>query len=61
MKRYLVLAGHSYYPAAWDDWVGQYDTVDEADDAGKAKADSFQKGYGWYQVFDLETEQEIEH
>jgi len=35
MKRYMVLAGESYYPSGFDDYLGMYVTLEEAHEAGK--------------------------
>lgn len=54
MKRYILLAGENYYPAAWDDFKGSFWSLDRA----RAKA---AKSHGdWYQIIDCETEKECE-
>lgn len=32
MKRYILLAGNTYYPAGWRDFTGDFDTIKEAKD-----------------------------
>jgi len=32
MKRYILLAGNTYYPAKWSDFAGDFDTIKEAKD-----------------------------
>lgn len=53
-KRYLATAGVDYY-AGWrmTDFVGIYDSIDEAVEAGQ------QKDVDWISVFDLLTEKEV--
>lgn len=52
MKRFLVFAGSEYYPCGgWEDFVGDYDTVEEA-----MAADTSGPGpYRWCHVVDTET------
>ncbi len=47
---YLVFAGDTYYPRqGWNDYVGKFDTCDEAREAAlKQKSD-------WWQIVDLST------
>lgn len=55
MKRYILLVGDAYYPAAWDDFRGSFDSVDSAKKrATKCDGD-------WYQIIDCETEKECEY
>jgi len=50
MKRYLLFAGSSYYPAGgWSDLAGNYDTLAEAVDAAVALKDD------WYKIIDTTT------
>jgi hypothetical protein len=50
LKRYLLFCGDDYYPAGgWDDFVGSFDTKDEADDAAAQLADA-----NWHQIIDAE-------
>jgi hypothetical protein len=30
IKRYILLAGHNHYPERWEDFIGTFDTVYEA-------------------------------
>lgn len=54
MKRYALFEGSEYYPAGgWDDFVGTYDTKEEAE-----KARSPLK-YGWWHVVDLQTGEKV--
>ena len=50
MKRYLLFGGDCYYPAGgWDDFMGAFDTFEEArQHAGDHPAD-------WQHVVDTET------
>jgi hypothetical protein len=44
MKRYLLFCGHNYYPhGGWDDFIGSYDTLEEALEDITAE---------WYHVID---------
>lgn len=52
MKRYLLFAGYGYYPSGgWDDWIGDFDTVEEAQ-AAERRGD-------WYHIIDTETKEEV--
>ena len=67
MKPYLLIAGDKYYPDRADgDWVGRYETREEAEEMmtyTSGKAHSWQvtqhprygKGYcvDWYEIIDL--------
>lgn len=56
MKRYLAFAGNTYYPCGgWGDFVGDFDTITEAFDAGKKGNERF----GWWQVIDSHTKEEV--
>jgi hypothetical protein len=59
VKQYIVLAGDTYYPAAWNDYRGSYDTLKKADNAGKKLLKSG-IGVDWYEVVNLATMQ-VEH
>jgi hypothetical protein len=49
MKRYFVLAGETYYPRKWSDYMGSFDTQYEAEMyAESLKTD-------WFQVIDRDT------
>jgi hypothetical protein len=54
-KRYLLLCGADYYPAGWDDFRGDFATVDEAVAAARTHMEG--EGYRshWYEVIDLNT------
>lgn len=54
MKRFLLFVGRQYYPVGgWDDFVGSYDTLKEAEDAllGVRK--------DWWQIVDGEKGEQI--
>jgi len=56
MKRYLAFAGETYYPGGgWEDYIGTYDTIEEARAVLKEKYN-----HGWWQIVDTTTMQEIE-
>lgn len=66
MKRYLLFAGDTYYPAGGlGDLIDKFDTVEEArQDALKARY--FEDGSGtwyfdWYQIVDANTLTIVEH
>jgi menaquinone-dependent protoporphyrinogen IX oxidase len=49
MKRYLLFAGEDYYPrGGWSDFIGDFDTIDEAKNYKIEYID-------WIQIVDLET------
>lgn len=49
-KRFLLFAGHQYYPSAyWDDFVDSYETLDEAIEAYDGNWND------WGFIVDLET------
>ena len=52
MKRYLLFGNSTpYYGGGWNDFVGSFNTIDEA----KGKAATLVKDYtGWYHIIDLE-------
>jgi hypothetical protein len=54
MKRFLVFAGDTYYPAGgWGDFVSDHDTADEATVAAMSRhAD-------WREVIDTETGDDV--
>jgi hypothetical protein len=36
LKRFLAFGGDNYYPGGgWDDFIGDYDTIEQAEAAGK--------------------------
>ena len=54
MKRYLVFAGATYYPAGgWDDFVQAFDSLEEA----TAFAKEQEARNDWVQVVDAEAVQ----
>ena len=61
MKRYLVFAGEYYYPGeGWKDFVGDFDTAEEAHAEAARLALTLDPSTGkttldWAQVVDLET------
>lgn len=55
VKRYLLFMGVEFYPGfGWEDFVGAYDTIDEARKARAEtrKADGFTQ---WWHIVDIET------
>lgn len=55
MKRYLVFAGEYYYPTGgWDDFVGDYDDLEDATAAGKNPGHDGE-WHQWWHVIDSET------
>lgn len=56
MKPFIVLAGDEYYPAGWDDYVSEADTLEEAK-AFAEKQDAEQGAeklkYTWWEIVDL--------
>lgn len=60
MKGFLLFTGIYYYPGCgWDDFVGRYDNLEDAEKDGRA---AINKGVGshgiaedWWQVVSLET------
>ena len=63
---YLVFAGDHYYPSGgWDDLVGIYNALDEAQAAANyGWHDRHMEGevdhYGWYQIVDLDNKEVVE-
>ena len=58
MKRYILFIGDYYYPNRWGDFVGDFDTIEEARVKAYSEKDNeyHQNGYGqWYQIIDTET------
>lgn len=52
MKRYLVFAGDTHYPAGgWDDFIGDYDNLTEAFHIAKITGHSSH----WWHVVDTQT------
>jgi hypothetical protein len=55
MKRFLLFTGMGYYPrGGWSDFVGVFDSLEEAKNRGRQTNDD------WYQVVDTETMKEVE-
>jgi len=53
VKRFLVLAGDSHYPAGWDDYQGSFDTLEEAlVRAEAALPEGWGHGFRWFHVVD---------
>ena len=50
--RYILFCGATYYPCKWDDFVGRFDTLE---DALSSEAVKSQDEYEWYEIVDLET------
>ena len=58
MKRYLLFAGEDYYPSGGAyDFVGSFDSIDEAVNALNYK----EYRDCWANVFDLTTEKIVKH
>lgn len=58
MKRYLLFEGAEYYPGGgWDDFTGDFDTVEEA----RATAKGRTTRADWWQIIDTKTMEEIPH
>lgn len=57
MKRYLLFQSSTYYSAGgWDDFIGQFDSAEDArDEAIKLDPESVL----WYQVIDTLTLKEV--
>jgi hypothetical protein len=54
MKQFLLFAGDTYYPGGgWDDFVGDFETVEAARNAAASCRD-------WWQVIDTATMKEVE-
>lgn len=59
MKKYLLFAGHNYYPAGGVlDFIGDYDTLEEALEEANRKEgweDYKTEVYDWWHVVDHDT------
>lgn len=58
IKRYLVMAGASYYASGENDLVGTYDSIEEADRVGKemiTASPTRRYPEDWYSITDLAT------
>lgn len=54
MKRFLLFAGETYYPGGgWDDFVDDYDTLEEAE----AKAKTLKEN--WWDIVDTTTKTKV--
>ncbi len=54
MKKYLLFSGDMYYPCGgWDDFQGEYDTIEEAKEIAEKQGDE------WWQIVDLATREVI--
>lgn len=52
LKRFLLFNGQCYYPGGgWDDFIGSFDSLDEAKSVYGGSGGTFD----WFQVVDLET------
>lgn len=59
-KRFLLFAGDSYYPCGLEDFIGAYDTADEAHELGEKITNKHGGPYepgklDWYEILDLEN------
>ncbi len=55
MKRYALFAGDQYYPSGgWDDFIGTYDSVEDA-----LEAEAKRTRHDWYQIVDLTTGEQV--
>lgn len=53
-KRYILFSGEDYYPlGGWKDFVGVYETIDEATKAGESLSNN------WWEVVDIQAMQVI--
>jgi hypothetical protein len=64
-KRYLLFAGFNYYPCGgWDDFIGSFDTQEEATKAGVSRKANIERYAGgcadWFQVVDSHTGEKVE-
>ena len=59
MKPYIILVGARYYPAGWDDYAGEADTLEEATALAEKKMDEDpgMREYRFYEIVDLRTKQ----
>ena len=55
MKRYLLIVGYWYYPSAGtEDWIGIYNTYEEALQKQKTLKENLEyKTADWYSIIDL--------
>lgn len=64
MKRFLLFAGHNYYPSGgWNDFRSDHETAETADEVGHdliSRCVSFgSPAYDWYEVVDTETGRQL--
>ena len=58
MRRYLLFAGDMYYPAGgWDDFIADFDIMNEAIKTGIALKDDSR--CDWWKVIDTTTKKEV--
>lgn len=58
MNRYLLFAGADYYPSpGWEDYHGDFETLEEALTAGAAH---LRMGEDWWHIVDTEMKQIVE-
>ena len=60
MKRYLLFGGHVYYPrGGWRDFIGSFDTVEEAEKFHYDGLESWEKEelgrYNWHDIVDRDN------
>jgi hypothetical protein len=62
MKRFLLFAGDKYYPSGgWHDFIGAFDSVEEAGAHARKTNDEFNYTcFGWYHVVDSETREKVQ-
>ena len=59
MKRYMLFHGDRYYPlGGWDDFVGSYDSIDDAKSA-LDQNDTKSPSGGWAHITDMETLEKV--
>ena len=55
MKRFWVFVGHDYYPnTAMEDFLSDFDTLDEAKNAFSEVLEADDNSVDWGQIFDTE-------
>lgn len=61
MKPFIVLFGDTYYPEGWADYLGEADTLEEAEALATRKgAERIANGWDefwWWEIVDLRTKQ----
>lgn len=53
---YQLFAGYNYYPASFDDYVGNYETKGEAVTEGLKRTHSLEDDRDWYEVIEVTKE-----